>query len=83
MRPGGLLLLHSTCTNALTRAWLENMRARQRGEEPQGPAVDNPLGDEFVELSFFEPHKRFQNSTSLFQRRPSGWAGEPVHTMYP
>ena len=83
VRPGGLLLLHSTCTNALTRAWLENMRARQRGEEPQGPAVDNPLGDEFVELSFFEPHKRFQNSTSLFQRRPSGWAGEPVHTMYP
>ena len=53
VRPGGLLLLHSTCTNALTRAWLENMRARQRGEEPQGPAVDNPLGDEFVELSFW------------------------------
>ena len=28
-------------------------------------------------------HIIFQNSFTIFQRRPAGWAGEPVHTMYP
>ena len=46
-------------------------------------ADDSPLGDEFVELSLYEPHKRYQNSFSIFQRRPAGWGGEPVHTNYP
>ena len=33
-------------------------------------------------LSFLEPHKRFQNSVAVLQKRPPGW-GEPVHTTYP
>ena len=33
-------------------------------------------------LSLLEPHKRYQNSVSIFQKRDGGWA-EPVHTMYP
>ena len=108
LRPGGLLLMHSTLTNALTRRWLESMRDKARPPPPDGTAAADgaadgvadgaapeaaaaegseaatasPLGDEFVELSFLEPHKCFQNSFSIFQRRPKGW-GEPVHTMYP
>ena len=93
--------MHSTLTNALTRRWLEAMRARQRphvpphvlagapqpggdggpGETSSGPP--SPLGDEFVELSLFEPHKKYQNAFSIFQRRPQAWQGEPLHTMYP
>lgn len=40
------------------------------------------MGSEFETISFMEPHKKFQSSVSLFQRRPNGW-GEPIHTMYP
>ena len=93
--------MHSTLTNALTRRWLEGMRARAQARpggatpaEATGAAAaaaaapapesdTSPLGDEFIELSLLEPHKNFQNSFSIFQRRPAGWAGEPLHTMYP
>ena len=44
--------------------------------------ADEPVGDGFATLSFLEPHKRFQNSVSVFQKRPHGW-GEPVFTTYP
>ena len=37
---------------------------------------------EYETLSLLEPHKRYQNSVSIFQKRNGGWA-EPVHTMYP
>jgi len=50
---------------------------------PAGESDTSPLGDEYIELSLLEPHKNFQNSFTIFQRRPAGWAGEPVHTMYP
>ena len=40
------------------------------------------LGYGFRELSFLEPHKRFQNSCSIFQKRGEGYA-EPVLTSYP
>ena len=94
--------MHSTLTNALTRRWLEGMRAaalaRPGGATPAkatgaaaaaaaaAPAPESdtsPLGDEYIELSLLEPHKNFQNSFSVFQRRPAGWGGEPLHTMYP
>ena len=93
--------MHSTLTNALTRRWLEGMRAgalaRPGGATPAeatgaaaaaaaAPAPESdtsPLGDEYIELSLLEPHKNFQNSFSVFQRRPAGWEGEPLHTMYP
>lgn len=43
----------------------------------------DPLGGDALEtLSLLEPHKRVQNSVSIFQKRPSGW-GEPIHTTYP
>jgi len=33
-------------------------------------------------LSLVEPHKRFQNSTTLFQKRPDGFT-EPIYTELP
>lgn len=35
----------------------------------------------FVEVSFLEPHKLFQNSVTVFQRRDVGFA-EPTYTTY-
>lgn len=55
------------------------------GAEATGGGADaslDALGTEFDTISFMEPHKKFQSSFSLFQRRPVGW-GEPIHTMYP
>lgn len=42
---------------------------------------DSPIG-KFHHLSLLEPHKLFQNSVSIFQRRAEGWA-EPVYTLLP
>ena len=41
------------------------------------------LGAASVSIGLLEPHKRFQNSVSIFQRRPVGWAGEPLLTTFP
>ena len=112
LRPGGLLLLHSTLTNAVTRQWLEAQRERLRphacpgavpGTGMPAAAAEAPVLDdlpssssssssihthtrshllEYETLSLLEPHKRYQNSVSIFQKRDGGWA-EPVHTMYP
>jgi hypothetical protein len=83
--------LHSALTNTVTRAWLEGVRARARGgggasggasSAPEHAPSDPFGGDEVATLSFLEPHKRFQNSVAVLQKRPAGW-GEPVHTTYP
>ena len=95
LRPGGLLILHSTLTNAVTRAWLEKQRDRSRpggggtldaAAEDEGPrdlarSRRQHLGA-FECLSLLEPHKMYQNSCSIFQKRDGGWA-EPVLTSYP
>lgn len=95
LRPGGLLLLHSALTNSVTRHWLEAARARARGgagttaaqatpaARASGSGVDPFGGDGIETLSLLEPHKRFQNSVSIFQRRPVGWVGEPLLTTFP
>mmetsp|Transcript_45331 Transcript_45331/g.112687 ORF Transcript_45331/g.112687 Transcript_45331/m.112687 type:complete len:159 (+) Transcript_45331:984-1460(+) len=85
IRPGGFLLVHSTLGNAMTRKWLESIRSRRsmsKGETPTDDGVGDAIGTNFESISFMEPHKKFQSSVSLFQRRPDGW-GEPIHTMYP
>jgi hypothetical protein len=79
VRPeGGMVMVHSTLTNALSRGWLEKMRERSRSE----PAP--PYGS-FETMSLLEPHKMFQNSVTLFQKRggPFGTYDEPVHTKFP
>lgn len=74
IRPGGFLLCHSTLTNANTRNWLEKVRARAPKEET---GLDP---GSYAELSLLEPHKRFQNSITILQKR-SGYS-EPVHSQY-
>lgn len=79
IRPGGFLLCHSTLTNKGTRDWLEATRAR-RGQDETGMPPD-----EYVELSLLEPHKHYQNSVSIFQKR-KGCDGksfvEPLYSEY-
>ncbi|KAG7350636.1 methyltransferase domain containing protein [Nitzschia inconspicua] len=65
IRPGGFLLCHSTLTNENTRKWLESVRRRQPKE------VTGIEPTEYVELSLLEPHKRYQNSVSIIQKRKS------------
>lgn len=67
--PGGFVLVHSTLTNTAVRGWLEGV----------GDAAWGPPGAVF---SLLEPHKRFQNSVTLLQRRPPGY-GEPIHSTLP
>lgn len=80
VRPeGGHVIVHSTLTNALSRGWLEKMRDLSRSSEPS-------LYGKFEIISFLEPHKMFQNSITIFQKR-GGMFGEeyhePVHTKFP
>jgi len=67
--PGGYVLLHSTLTNSAAREWL-------------GSVHDASWGPPGGVLSLLEPHKRFQNSTTLLQKRPAGYA-EPVYSKLP
>jgi hypothetical protein len=79
LRPGGFLLCHSTLTNENTRAWLEAIRARS------GLQVTGIPPDEYVELSLLEPHKSFQNSVSILQKRNSSSTGayeEPIYSTF-
>ena len=79
VKPGGYLLCHSTITNARTREWLEGIRERKGVEATGIPA------DEYTELSLLEPHKRFQNSITILQKR-MGEDGkhfqEPLYSEY-
>ena len=79
IRPGGFLVCHSTLTNARTRAWLEGVR-RHAGAEVTGI----PAG-EYAELSLLEPHKRFQNSVTILQKRVGEGGArfeEPIYSEY-
>ncbi len=74
LKPGGFLACHSTLTNARTREWLEAVRAHKGTEVTGIPA------DEYSELSLLEPHKRFQNSMTILQKRAN--YEEPIYSEY-
>jgi predicted O-methyltransferase YrrM len=79
LRPGGFLLCHSTLTNQNTREWLEAARSRSSQDITGIPP------DEYVEISLLEPHKHFQNSISVFQKRKSSSGEkyeEPIYSKY-
>ena len=74
VRPGGFLVCHSTLTNVRTREWLEAVRQRRGDSETGLPA------DEYAELSLLEPHKRYQNSMTILQKRQR--FEEPIYSEY-
>ena len=74
IKPGGFLCCHSTLTNKRTREWLENIRKNGLEEE-----TGIPQGD-YVEVSLLEPHKRYQNSITILQKRVR--FEEPVYSEY-
>lgn len=79
IRAGGFLLCHSTLTNRRTREWLEAARARKGQDETGMPP------DEYVEVSLLEPHKQYQNSVSIFQKRKclnGDDYSEPLYSEY-
>lgn len=79
IRPGGFLLCHSTITNENTRAWLDAIRQRQSKD------VTGIEPDHYVELSLLEPHKKYQNSVSIIQKRISNQGvifDEPKYSKY-
>ena len=74
LRPGGFLLCHSTLTNARTREWLEAVRAHAGRDATGLPSR------EYSELSLLEPHKHYQNSLTLIQKRSN--YSEPFYSEY-
>jgi len=74
IRPGGFLVCHSTLTNERTRLWLEGVRRRA------GVDVTGIPAGEYAELSLLEPHKRFQNSITIIQKRTR--FEEPIYSEY-
>ena len=84
LRIGGYMLVHSTLTNALTREWLERVRSRVHGSRTHNGG-EGVMGAGSLNMSFLEPHKMFQNSFSIFQKRgdKTGQYKEPVLTKFP
>lgn len=66
---GGLIIYHSTLTNADLRAFTEVLIDRQRA------------GSEFELLNLLEPQKKLQNSVSILRRRSGSLA--PLYTWEP
>ena len=85
---GGFVLVHSTLTNSLSRQWLERMRTLAKNDGVDPETNTSPFGP-FCSVSLLEPHKMFQNSFSLFQKRSGGENfateeyAERVLTKYP
>jgi hypothetical protein len=80
---GGVVLIHSTLTNASSREWLKRMKKIAfESESPSGtPSSPMTDGDEgaatnhaslygpFEVLSLLEPHKMRQNSVTMLRRK--------------
>ncbi|KAJ8602220.1 hypothetical protein CTAYLR_003658 [Chrysophaeum taylorii] len=75
LRPGGFVAIHSTLTNRATRAWLETLRDG-----------DWPPARNLHHVSLLEPHKRFQNSITILQKRRANDGArfsEPLYSIKP
>jgi len=72
---GGLLMVHSSLTNAATRQFLVNYQASDDSESK------DRLG-EFDLWGLLEPHKKYQNSFSVFQKRNNAYM-EPIYSLGP
>jgi hypothetical protein len=87
---GGLVMIHSTLTNAASREWLARMKQlacsdkmphHMTGEGADVPSMYGP----FEVLSLMEPHKMRQNSVTMLRRKgrcAQEPYEEPVFTRY-
>lgn len=77
---GGLLYIHSSLTNAKTRRFLVPYQSTEDSDEK------GRLG-EYNLFGMLEPHKQYQNSFSVFQKRTGdpekGYYSEPMYSMGP
>jgi len=71
---GGLLMIHSSLTNAITRKFIAKYQMPEAEEKER-------LGDYEI-FGLLEPHKRYQNSFSIFQKRSDAYL-EPIYSMGP
>jgi len=73
IKDGGHLIVHSTVTNLNTRKWLDLVRANdgQCGLPPS----------QFHHISLLEPHKHFQNSITIIQKRTNKY-DEPIFSEF-
>ena len=74
---GGLILVHSTCTNSSSKSWLAALKCKSRDKSSSGMGL-------FDVLSLLEPHKMRQNSVTMIQRRGFDVEpyDEPCYTKY-
>lgn len=70
---GGVMAVHSTLTNTTMRSWLSYM------QEFAGVDKESKYG-KFEIMSFLEPHKKYQNSVSLFRRTED--YSEPIYSTH-
>lgn len=77
VKNGGFVAIHSSVTNQVSRTWLEALRD---GSWPPASSLHH--------ISFLEPHKNFQNSITLLQKRrqppPDSFVyAEPIYSIRP
>ena len=81
------IVIHSTVTNKVTREWLERVRKLNSGEGSVFPSFGkkgSATEDQRVHhVSFLEPHKAYQNSFTVLQKRREGerW-GELIYSEH-
>mmetsp|Transcript_9056 Transcript_9056/g.14726 ORF Transcript_9056/g.14726 Transcript_9056/m.14726 type:complete len:373 (-) Transcript_9056:912-2030(-) len=84
---GGIIAVHSTLTNAITRNWLEKLRAYCRNSMEDKAEYERmkSIFGRLETLSILEPMKLFQNSISIFKKFGGPFAEytEPLLTNYP
>jgi predicted O-methyltransferase YrrM len=64
--PGGIIIIHSTAGNVFGRLFLAEIKLK------------NKLSDEFEMITFVEPHKKIQNSFTVFKKN----ANYPIYEIY-
>lgn len=71
LKNGGFVAIHSAVTNQASRRWLDSLRDKSW-----------PPSDHLHHISLLEPHKTFQNSITLLQKRSPPFK-EPLYSERP
>jgi Methyltransferase domain len=82
---GGLVLVHSTLTNAASREWLSRMKQHCTSSSSASDNSHSSRYGQFELLSLMEPHKMRQNSVTMLRRMGNSVQDpfvEPIFTQY-